>query len=526
MLHMDAGGRAESRARQLASNSSRTADQRPTSAAIVQMLALSAVASIAILATAICFLVLDIREQTYFVIGAAALSIFTFVLTCISIIRDLTRGYQSGQQAPDDRSLKLETAINTMHQGLVMFDRDARVAVINQRYIEMYGLSPERAKPGCSLRELLEQRAALGMFSDNIDEYIARQAANGLYGTRIRDLPNGRTVAVTNRPLPDGGWVAVHEDITELRKAERAASRLFETSLDLILVTDSKGNVSQVSPSSETILGYQPEEMVGHSAIEFVYPDDLEPTRIEMRLGRRGRHLRSTIRATSIGWAHRDAGVDGRVVEAEQQHFFIGRDMSERKAAEEKLRYLAHYDQLTEMPNRNSLQRDLEAMVDLEQGTFRHPTSIARFDLDDFKSVNDTLGHPVGDQVLNEAARRLSEIAGDTAQVYRLGGDEFVAVFAQCGDPRVVGKFVDEMLERVAERAEIGGHLLYIGASAGIAIAPGDASNADELLANADLALFEAKKAGGRTYRLFLPVLRAKAQARRELIELTRAFEQ
>ena len=211
--------------------------------------------------------------------------------------------------------------------------------------------------------------------------------------------------------------------------------------------------------------------------------------------------------------------------EAEQQHFFIGRDMSERKATEEKLRILAHYDQLTGMPNRISLQRDLEAMVDLEQATFRHPTSVARFDLDDFKNINDTLGHPVGDQVLNEAARRLTEIAGDTARVYRLGGDEFVAVFAQCGDPRVVGKFVDEMLERVAERVEIGSHLLYIGASAGIAIAPGDASNVDELLANADLALFEAKKAGGRTYRLFLPVLRAKAQARRELdSELRRAF--
>jgi len=526
MLHMDAGGRADSRERELAPISDHSADRRTAPAGIIQTLALSAAAAIAISATAICLLVLDIHDQTYFLIGLAVLSVFIFVLTCISIIRDLSRGYQPSQQELDDRSRKLETAINTMHQGLVMFDRDARVVVINQRYIEMYGLSPERAKPGCSLRELLEQRAALGMFSDNVDEYIARQVANGLYGTRIRDLPNGRTIAVTNRPLPDGGWVAVHEDITELRNAERAASRLFETSLDLILITDTKGTFTQVSPSCEAILGYQPEEMVGQSAVEFVYPDDLAPTRNEMRLGRRGRHTRNF----DTRYVHKDGHIvtlawTGVWSEAEQQHFFIGRDMTERKAAEEKLRHLAHYDQLTGMPNKNSLERDLEAVVDPERATFRHPISVSRFDLDDFKSINDTLGHPVGDQVLKEAARRLTEIAGDTARVYRLGGDEFVAVFAQCGDPRVVGKLVDEMLERVAERVEIGDHLLYIGSSAGIAIAPGDASSVDELLANADLALFEAKKAGGRTYRLFLPVLRAQAQARRELdSELRRAF--
>ena len=144
-------------------------------------------------------------------------------------------------------------------------------------------------------------------------------------------------------------------------------------------------------------------------------------------------------------------------------------------------------------------------MIDSEQATFRHPTSIARFDLDDFKNINDTLGHPVGDQVLKEVAKRLTEIAGDTARVYRLGGDEFVAVFAECGDPRIVGRLVDAMLERVADRIEINSQLLFIGGSAGVAIGPGDASNVDELVGNADLALYEAKKSGGRAYRLFLP---------------------
>jgi diguanylate cyclase (GGDEF)-like protein/PAS domain S-box-containing protein len=523
MLHLDAGGRAESRGRAFACDSSNSSNQKILSDKRTTLLV---IATIAAVVSAICLVSLDVQNATKILVAASALVLLNLASIGIFIDRTHVRGFQPRQQDLADRSIKLETALNTMHQGLVMFDRNGHVVVINDRYVEMYRLSPERAKRGCTLRDLLEQRAALGMFSDNIDEYIARQAANGLNGTRVRDLPDGRTIAVTNRPLPNGGWVAVHEDITEQRKAERTASRLFETSLDLIFITDRKGNFTQVSPSCEAILGYQPDEMVGHSAVEFVYPDDLESTRNEMRLGRLGRHTRSF----DTRYLHKDGHIvtlawTGVWSEPEQQHFFIGRDMSERKAAEEKLRYLAHYDQLTKLPNRNSLQRDLEAMVDVEQATFRQPTSIARFDLDDFKSINDTLGHQVGDQVLKEAARRLTEIAGDTSRVYRLGGDEFVAVFAECGDPRVAGKFVDEMLERVAERIEIGSHLLYIGASAGIAIAPGDASNVDELLANADLALFEAKTSGGRAYRLFLPVLRAQAQARRELdSELRRAF--
>lgn len=153
-------------------------------------------------------------------------------------------------------------------------------------------------------------------------------------------------------PRP-GGYTVMYRDVTAERHAERAAreseqvldiarainQRIFETSLDLILVVDRKGNFLRVSPSSLAILGYQPDEMVGHSAAEFLYPDDLESTRNEMRLARRGRLMRNF----ECRYVHRD----GRIVpltwtgvwsEHEQQHFFIGRDMTERIAAEERLR--------------------------------------------------------------------------------------------------------------------------------------------------------------------------------------------
>jgi diguanylate cyclase (GGDEF)-like protein len=149
------------------------------------------------------------------------------------------------------------------------------------------------------------------------------------------------------------------------------------------------------------------------------------------------------------------------------------------------------------------------------------------FDLDGFKDINDTLGHSTGDQLLQAVAQRLTDIADGDAQVYRLGGDEFVVVFPNCGDPRVVAQVVDLLLIRLGERFEIGDQRLFIGASVGIAIAPADGSNVEDLISNADLALYDAKAAGGHTYRLFVPTLRAKAQARRELdSELRRAFSE
>jgi diguanylate cyclase (GGDEF)-like protein/PAS domain S-box-containing protein len=301
--------------------------------------------------------------------------------------------------------------------------------------------------------------------------------------------------------------------------------RLFETSLDLILITDRRGEFLRVSPSSAAILGYAPEEMIGRSAVQFIYPDDLDSTRQEMRLARGGRQVRNF----ETRYFHKD----GRIVtlvwsgvwsEPEQKHFFFGRDMTERKQAEEMLRRLAHYDQLTGLPNRVTLRRDLGELLSLE-GSDRRPASIAIFDLDGFKDINDTLGHSIGDELLKAIAERLTAAAKGGARLYRLGGDEFVFIFPDCGDPTVAGRFVEEILAALDQWFEVRGQRLFVGASAGLAIAPAHGANIEELISNADLALYDAKAAGGRTHRFFTPQLRAKASARRELdTELRRAF--
>ena len=313
---------------------------------------------------------------------------------------------------------------------------------------------------------------------------------------------------------------------TEARKQRKAARnelaqeveerrRLFETSLDMILITNRQGDFVRVSPSVEETLGYTPEELIGRSGAEFVYPEDLEATRREMRQAREGnvtrnfetRYVHKQGRVVALSWS-------GVWSEPEQKHFFVGRDMTERKLAEEQLWQLAHLDQLTGLSNRLTLHSDLGELL----ATGPHPTGIALFDLDGFKDVNDTLGHSMGDRLLQEVAGRFREATqGCAARIYRVGGDEFAMVIPEAADANIVLHLIDAVLERVAGRFEINGHRVFVGASAGISFAPRDGSDVERLMSNADLALYDAKAAGGRTYRLFVPALREKAQARRAL---------
>ncbi|MGH6666097.1 MAG: diguanylate cyclase domain-containing protein, partial [Pseudolabrys sp.] len=149
--------------------------------------------------------------------------------------------------------------------------------------------------------------------------------------------------------------------------------------------------------------------MIGHNAIDFIHPDDLESTRHEMRLARKGRNLRNF----ETRYVHKDGRPitltwSGVWSEPEQRHFFTGRDVTDRNAVEQKLKYLAHYDQLTGLANRTSLHDDIDEAIKSSDGSAASATSIAIFDLDGFKDINDTLGHTTGDRLLQQVARRMT----------------------------------------------------------------------------------------------------------------------
>lgn len=224
------------------------------------------------------------------------------------------------------------------------------------------------------------------------------------------------------------------KDAALLAEAEERR-RVFETSLDLILITDRRGFFQRVSPSSLPAIGYAPEEMVGRRGAEFIYPTDLEATRREMHLARTGKQIRNfetrydhkSGRIVPLAWS-------GVWSEPEQRFFFFGRDMTERKLAEDQLRHLALFDQLTGLPNRASLHIDVRALLNADDWERARTLTLAAVNLDRFKDINDTLGHPIGDRLLVEIAKRLKTLSSEV-DVYRLSGNDFVLVLANCGDP-------------------------------------------------------------------------------------------
>jgi diguanylate cyclase (GGDEF)-like protein len=182
---------------------------------------------------------------------------------------------------------------------------------------------------------------------------------------------------------------------------------------------------------------------------------------------------------------------------------------------ERRITQLAFNDSLTGLPNRAYFRQDLD--LELKQAGRRgRALALLCVDLDNFKSVNDTLGHPVGDELLRAVSTRLAANVGD-AMVARLGGDEFTIVLSQRDAQEQAGAIAGRLIAALAEPFEIRGHELAIGASVGIAIASADATDADTLLKHADLALYQAKGEGGGTYRFFEAEMNARAQARHRL---------
>ncbi|MBR0801470.1 EAL domain-containing protein [Bradyrhizobium jicamae] len=306
----------------------------------------------------------------------------------------------------------LTTAVNNIPQGLVLYDASAHIIICNQPYVEMFGLSPEVARPGCSMQRLIAHRQETGSFDGDVDEFCSAIIRNVKLGKGTRQLteaPGGRAIEIVNKPLKEGGWVATIEDITE------------------------------------------------------------------------------------------------------------------RTRADEKIAHMAHYDALTDLPNRMLFRERLEqALKAIRPG---EQLAVMYIDIDEFKGVNDALGHQVGDELLKAIARRLRSCLADTDVAARLGGDEFAVIQTAICSHTETMQLLAAIYHAIRDPIDCSGHLITTDASIGIALAPGDGLDIDQLLRNADLALYGAKSDGRRTYRFFESGMDARAKARRSLeLELRQAI--
>ncbi|UZE49162.1 EAL domain-containing protein [Rhodopseudomonas sp. P2A-2r] len=345
----------------------------------------------------------DWREQTKLMISAAAAAALIIVSMLFLIIRQIRRQHRAAQTLVTREKQRLDTAINNMNQGLLMFDADARAVVVNQSYLDMYHLPANAIPPGTSFRDAIRHHETNGVFQEGdvdskcvvlVEEFKKRRAVTV-------DLHDGRVVHVLSQPIAGGGWVTTHEDITE------------------------------------------------------------------------------------------------------------------RHRVEERIAHLAHYDTLTDLPNRTLFHE----LLTQELGWVARgkQCAVIYIDMDEFKSINDSLGHPVGDALLKAVAQRLQGCVRSFDVVARLGGDEFAIVQTDLGDRDETIALVNRIYESIREPFECLGHRLLTDASIGVALAPQDGADIDQLLKNADLAMYSAKADGRRTYRFFEPEMDARIQGRRIL---------
>ena len=203
----------------------------------------------------------------------------------------------------------------------------------------------------------------------------------------------------------------------------------------------------------------------------------------------------------------------------------VGSDVTEQRNSSEKIAYLARYDTLTSLPNRLMLHEALGEAMERAQ-VDRHRCAFIMIDLDRFKAVNDSLGHQVGDKLLEQVSKRLGEVACDHEICGRLGGDEFGIVVRDAPDTATVDAIARKAIERLSQPYEVDRHTLFVGASAGSALAPRDGKTVEELMRNADLALYRAKDDGRGVHFAYEPSLHAHAEERRQLeFSLRKALE-
>jgi diguanylate cyclase (GGDEF)-like protein len=336
------------------------------------------------------------RQIQWLVLGAAAA-----IIGAVVLLKHLSRQVdrlEGSRFSLASKNVELETAHSQLEAvlanislGVCCFGSDRKLIVSNQSYKDIYDLPSEALRPGTPLTKIMDHLFASDRFPRiGRDEYLSSRdemVESGARQQAVVELTSGQSVLVTHQPMPDGGWIATHEDITARREADR--------------------------------------------------------------------HI----------------------------HF------------------LAHHDALTGLANRTSFA---ESLGDAVARLSRYGTSfsVSMIDLDSFKQINDTMGHPAGDQLLRETAMRLKSSLRKTDVVARLGGDEFAIIQASEEDSTEgAAALATRILTRISEPYDIDGKAAFVGASIGIALAPKDAADGNTILKMADLALYEAKNAGGNCFR-------------------------
>ncbi|QWG12938.1 EAL domain-containing protein [Bradyrhizobium sediminis] len=425
---------------------------------------------------------------------------------------------------------RLREAIDILPQGIVFLDAEGRYILWNKKYAEIYNRSSDLFRPGARLQDTIRIGVERGDYPEAIgrEEEWIKERLTRLYqpGERHEQtLSDGRCILIEEQLTEDGGIVGLRVDITELKQREASFRLLFDSNPVPMIVC---------ALDDERILGVNAAaiEHYGYSRAEFEKLTIRSVQAFETELPWGGD--RSSDEQTARTWKHVRA--DGALIDLaiysrqlvynDQPAVLLAlMDITERKRAEARLAFMAQHDSLTGLPNRNLLRQQMDDVL-LHTRRSAEKVAVLVLGLDNFKAVNDTLGHGIGDKLLRGVAKRLRSSLREEDALARLNSDEFAIIQSGLTRPEDAVLLSKRLLAAIGETFLLDGHSVVIGASIGIAMAPGDGDDSEKLLKSADMALSRAKNEQRGTFSFFEPGMDARAQSRRRIeIDLRDAIQ-
>lgn len=470
------------------------------------------------------------RKHLYLFGPLVALMVCTILIGTRVLIRQ-TQSLAVTSEIVKQRSSELETmnsrfniALSNMPNGLCMWDPDGKLVIANDRYREMYGLTAKQVAPGVSLRAILESHKANGETSElDLNAYINAVMTQK---TQTHLLSDGRTVFIRRQTTPEGGWIASHEDITEQKRIETSLiqntaelehiNARFDAAINHmtqgLCMFDADQKVLVSNSRYAEIYGLKEDQVKAGTTLREI---------LDFRLEKGTNFLLNPDVYVSVNVRkERETQelADGRIVSIARHPMQNGgwltthEDITDRAKSEKQVAFLAKHDLLTGLANRSEFNAKLEEVTKRVK-RYGGAITVMMLDLDKFKAVNDTLGHPAGDKLLVEVAQRLKSLLRETDLLARLGGDEF-AIIQEGGTSQHEGAIALALriITAITQPFDLDGHQATIGTSIGIALAPEHGVEPQDLLKRADLALYSVKEGGRNDFRIFLREMLEAAQ--------------
>jgi len=427
-------------------------------------------------------------------------------------------GSAKGAPKRQDSLHQISQILSAATNGIVALDTDGIITLANPAAADllnrdmgaMTGVSAQRAFVyGSGHEDAGSPLPLLSQFEDGpyyMDQEVHMARSDG------ESFEAVYSVAPIRENGDVSGYVITFHDVTERRRSEselRLAAAVFDHNPEGLVVADANQRVTRVNPAYERLASVDAQHVVGQALADVLLSgadtsgdvlerlDSQDKTQWEQWCkNKRGKRYAARI---SVAVVKDDAGTA-------QQYVAMVADITQRKLDEEKITYQANYDQLTNLPNRTLFMDRLTRRV-LEGKRSKTSVGLMFVDLDGFKAINDTLGHDAGDQLLIEASRRLEKCVREADTVARLGGDEFTVIMPLIDNFEAAAVVAGRIITSLGEPFDLQGREGRISASIGISILPVQASTASELLHNADVAMYQAKRTGKSKYEIYSPEL-------------------